>query len=77
VPVMQLLISKGARTDVRDKLGQTPLYHAAACGQQEAAICLLDHGADVNAAGDQGLSFDACYSSKAPPFCQSPSRLWG
>ena len=50
VPVMQLLISKGARIDVRSKHGQTPLHQAAGYGQQEAAICLLDHGADANAA---------------------------
>jgi ankyrin repeat protein len=48
VPVMQLLISKGARTDVREKLGKTPLHQAAFYGQQEAAICLLDHGSDVS-----------------------------
>jgi ankyrin repeat protein len=49
VPVMQLLISKGARIDVRSKHGQTPLYQTAFYGQQEAAICLLDHEAGVNA----------------------------
>jgi ankyrin repeat protein len=39
---------------VRDKLGQTPLHQTAFYGQQEAAICLLDHGADVNAADNEG-----------------------
>ena len=56
VPVMQLLISKGARIDVRNKLGQTPLHQAAGHGQQEAAICLLDHGADINADDNAGVT---------------------
>jgi ankyrin repeat protein len=60
VPVMQLLISKGARIDaridVRDKLGKTPLHQAAGYGQQKAAICLLYHGADVNCPDNEGAT---------------------
>ena len=44
--VIELLMSKGARHDVRSNYGRTPLFQAAF---KEAAICLLDHGADVNA----------------------------
>jgi ankyrin repeat protein len=33
ITIMQLLISKGARIDARNKLGQTPLHQAAFCGQ--------------------------------------------
>jgi ankyrin repeat protein len=56
VPVMQLLISKGARIDVRSKHGQTPLHQAAFYGQLEASGCLLDHGADINVADDLGFT---------------------
>ena len=49
VAVIELLMSKGARHDVRDKDGQTPLNLAAFGGQKEAVECLLTHGADVNA----------------------------
>ena len=50
-PVIELLMSKGAKIDARDKEGQTPLYQAAFDGHKEAAIYLLDHGADE---GDRG-----------------------
>ena len=56
VPLMQLLISKGAKIDARSKKGLTPLHQAACCGHKEAAICLLDHGADINAADDKGFT---------------------
>ena len=49
LPVIELLISKGARIDARNKLGRTPLFQAATKGHRDAAICLLDHGADINA----------------------------
>ena len=56
VPVIQLLISKGARIDARCKRGEVPLHSAASCGSEGAAICLLDHGADVNAADNEGVT---------------------
>ena len=48
VPVIEPLMSKGARIDVRDKFGLTPLHMAVIMGHKEASICLLDHGADIN-----------------------------
>ena len=48
VPVLELLISKGARVDARLKDGMTPLHSAAANRSEEAAVYLLDHGAEVN-----------------------------
>ena len=45
VPVVEFLISSGARVDTKSKLGNTPLHMAAAYGQRDAASCLLDHGA--------------------------------
>jgi hypothetical protein len=54
VPLLELLISKGAKHDLRDRLGGTPLHLAAFQGHKEAVACLLDHGADINAASTQG-----------------------
>ena len=48
VPMMELLISKGAKHDMRDKFGCFPLQNAAYHGHKEAVACLLDHGADIN-----------------------------
>jgi hypothetical protein len=41
---------------VRDTLGRTFLLGAACNGHKEAAICLLDHGSDVTAVGDNGAT---------------------
>ena len=48
-PVTYLLIESGANVDARSKKRQTPLQ-----GQKEAAICLLDHGADISSADVDG-----------------------
>ena len=53
-PMIELLMIKGAKRDVRDKLGGTPLHLAANQGPKEAVACLLDHGADVNQASMKG-----------------------
>ena len=47
--MIELLMSKGAKLDVRDKEGSTPLHYAAVNGHKEAEASLLDYGADVNA----------------------------
>lgn len=56
VPVMQIMINKGARIDERDMLGQTPLHAAASHGRKKAAICLLDHMAEINAVDNDGFT---------------------
>jgi ankyrin repeat protein len=48
IPMMELLMSKGAKHDVRTHVGSTPLHLAAVRGRKEAVACLLDHGADIN-----------------------------
>ena len=47
--MIELLMSKGAKHDVRDKEGRTPLHNAAFNGHKEAVACLLNHRADVDA----------------------------
>src|SRR5437879_1871923 len=39
--VIQRLVEKGARVDVTDYQGQTPLFHAADKGAADAAVTLL------------------------------------
>ena len=54
---VRLLLSKGARVNVRSKLGRTPLLVAAAYdGATEAARLLIEKGADVNARDESGMS---------------------
>ena len=42
-------VRRGTSVDVRDEAGYTPLLWAAMAGNEEAALFLLDHGADPNA----------------------------
>jgi len=56
-------ISQGDPVDVRDVHGETPLLYAAIKGRYEAATILLENGADVNLAENDGwtpLHFAAC-----------------
>ena len=45
---MHWLLDHGARVDVVDDAGQTPLILAAAKGHLHTAEVLLDRGADIN-----------------------------
>jgi hypothetical protein len=48
-----MLLGRGARVDVGDDGGKTPL-HLAAWGNIQIARLLLEHGADVNARDHSG-----------------------
>ena len=54
VAMIDLLMSKGAKHDVRDKRGRTPLHHAAERDHKDALAYLLDHGADLNHVDHEG-----------------------
>ncbi|MBU0514901.1 MAG: ankyrin repeat domain-containing protein [Proteobacteria bacterium] len=53
-PAVKLLLGKGARVNVRDELGLTPLHLAAWRGRTELAAMLLQRGAAVNARSKSG-----------------------
>lgn len=48
IPVMEVLVGKGAGLEVRDKDGNTPLFQAVISEKRDAARFLLEKGADVN-----------------------------
>ena len=56
--ICDLLISKGADIEARDKNGRTPLFEACSSIRSKKQICelLLSKGADVNARDNQGLT---------------------
>ncbi|KAF3087187.1 hypothetical protein TWF706_011259 [Orbilia oligospora] len=47
--VVQLLLDKGAETEIKDKSGHTPLWRAADCGCEAVVNILVDRGANMEA----------------------------
>ena len=47
VDVVRLLLDRGAEVNGQDKVGWTPLHHAAWNGRSVVATLLLDRGAKV------------------------------
>ena len=47
LPIVQLLVEKGAQLEARDKNGRTPLHWAAAFGHFEIVQYLINKGAQV------------------------------
>lgn len=54
-------LEAGANPVKQDKLGKTPLHHAARLGQMDTVRALLDHGAQINAVDNNSSTalFDA------------------
>jgi ankyrin repeat protein len=52
----ELLLSKGAKVNVKNNDGDTPLNAAAVGGNKDVAELLLDKGADVNAKNTWGVT---------------------
>jgi hypothetical protein len=51
---MKILLQHGAKTEIKDVDGETPLFVASTCGQPEIVQCLLDHGANPDAMAQDG-----------------------
>ncbi|KAI5814442.1 ankyrin [Pyronema omphalodes] len=51
-----MLIQKGARTEVRNRWGRTPMHIAASEGNLEGIRMLHEMGAEVNAVDDDGVT---------------------
>ena len=52
--IVRVLLAAGAKVNLRDAVGATPLHKAAMHGNLEVAKMLLERGADVNATRDGG-----------------------
>ncbi|WP_336748363.1 ankyrin repeat domain-containing protein [Pantoea vagans] len=62
LPVLSLLVERGANVNQRDSLGRTALVEALAGFQLEAVNWLLDHGADPRVQMHNGSSFASMLS---------------
>jgi Ankyrin repeats (3 copies) len=51
---MKVLLQRGAKTEIKDVDGETPLFVASTCDHPEIVQCLLDHGANPNAMSQDG-----------------------
>jgi ankyrin repeat protein len=51
---MQVMLARGADTNIRDRSGNTPLFVAAQIGDADMVRLLLASGANVNAANSSG-----------------------
>jgi len=56
MPMIDLLLSRGADVNSRTRMGTTPLHTAALYARVEVAELLIDAGADVNAQSASGVT---------------------
>jgi hypothetical protein len=57
LPQLHTLVEHGANVNIRDSIGNTPLFDATRLRQWDVVDYLLDHGADPTAADDDGLRY--------------------
>ena len=46
IPLIDVLVGRGADLEAKDCLGSTPLHYAYAFGQMKSVVCLQQHGAE-------------------------------
>ena len=56
IHLVNMLLDKGAQVEIKDKYGCTPLFMAAAFGQNDIVCRLVSAGADVNTKNNFGIS---------------------
>ncbi|WP_428230049.1 ankyrin repeat domain-containing protein [Flavobacterium sp.] len=56
IPVLKILLERGANPDIQDKYKMTPLQWAAQQGKIEAVKTLLEFGASVNTKNHKGVT---------------------
>ena len=59
--MVALLVEHGAYIYVADRAGMLPLHHAAERNNCRAIKALLEHGADINAKGEEGVDVPALH----------------
>lgn len=78
---MQVLLDAKATPDVRNKLGRTPLHHAAAFGYCASAQVLVDARAVVDFGDSEGmtalhLAVLRGHTALVPILADSQANLW-
>ena len=64
--ILELLLKNGAKTDIADEFGNTPLHHAAIRGSEIVAEFLLKLGADPYAKNKKNLvPYELCTGDKS------------
>ncbi len=70
------LISRGAKTEMRDMIGVTPLQLAVEQGSADAICRLIEAGADITTADDEGRTvLHRCAACECCCFCCATPRL--
>jgi len=73
--MIQYLVDNGAKVNVTDRYGRTPLFIAAALGEIEMVECLICNGADVSIRDNGGkTAFDVADTDKKRAILQDAER---
>ncbi|XP_072032648.1 uncharacterized protein [Amphiura filiformis] len=70
IKCLQSLLSKGgSHVNCKDEGGKSPLLWASSAGSSKACKLLVDHGADINLADNDGLTAVHCATSRNKSRC--------